>query len=324
MKRLRSITAAATAAVTVCGVLVMTMSPASAGSKPNPRNDPNTAVASDGSTFTPSEASTNLRGVDSFTGTGVAVKGAASVAPAESGTTVEHADNGQETVIGVDNRVQITATTSFPYRAIVYITRDGSRWCTGWMINANTVATAGHCVAPGGTGAFYSSTFRVYPGRNGASTPYGSCSVKRLHSVSGWVSSGDERYDYGALKLNCTVGNSTGWFGFWWQSASLNGLPTTISGYPVDKASGTMWRSTDQVRVTQDRQIFYLNDTLNGMSGSPVYQNRSAGSSFCVGQCSMAIHAYGFHGGSPHSTNNHGTRITEPVFNNLISWRNAA
>ncbi|WP_420121357.1 trypsin-like serine peptidase [Nakamurella sp.] len=324
MKRLRTITAAATAAITVCAALVMTVSPASAGSKPKPSNDPNTAVASDGSTSTAPEFSTNLRGVNSFAGTGVTVKGTESAPPAESGTTVEHAENGQESVIGADNRVQITATTSFPYRAIVHITRDGNGWCTGWMINSNTVATAGHCVAPGGTGAFYGGTFRVYPGRNGASIPYGSCTARRLHSVSGWVSSGDERYDYGALKLNCTVGNSTGWFGFWWQSASLTGLPTTISGYPGDKAFGTLWRSTDQVRVTQDRQIFYQNDTIGGMSGSPVYQNRAAGSSFCVGQCSMAIHAYGVHGSSPHSTNNHGTRITEPVFNNLISWRNAA
>lgn len=324
MKRSRSITAAATAAVMVCATLLMTMTPASAGSKPKPSNDPNTAVASDGSTYTAPEANTKLRGVNSFAGTGVAGNGAEGVAPAESGTTVEHAANGQETVIGTDNRVQITGTTTFPYRAVVHITRDGNGWCTGWLINANTVATAGHCVAPGGTGAFYGGTFRVFPGRNGASTPYGSCTARRLHSVSGWVSSGDERYDYGSLKLNCTVGNSTGWFGFWWQSASLTGLSTTISGYPGDKAFGTMWRSTDQVRVTQDRQIFYLNDTAGGMSGSPVYQNRASGSAYCVGQCSMAIHAYGLHGGSPHSTNNHGTRITEAVFNNLISWRNAA
>ncbi len=311
--------AAAAAAVTVCAALAMTTSSASAKEKPS--QDPNTAVASDGSTYTAPEA--NVTGVNSFRGTG-AVSGAESAPPAgESGTTVQHA-NGQESVIGVDSRVRITGTTAYPYRAVVHITRNGSGWCTGWMINANTVATAGHCVAPGGTGAFYTGTFRVFPGRNGASIPFGSCTARRLYSVNGWVTSGSELYDYGALKLNCTVGNSTGWFGFWWQSASLTGLSATTSGYPGDKPFGTMWRSTDRIRVTQDRQLFYQMDTIGGQSGSPVYQNRPAGSSFCVGQCAMAIHAYGLHGGAPHSTNNHGTRITQPVFNNLISWRNAA
>jgi len=321
MKRFRSITAAAAAAVTVCAALVMSTSPASAD-EARPLLDPNAAVSSDGTTSTAPEA--NVTGVNSFAGTGATVRGDQGRAPAaESGTTARHG-NGQETVIGADSRVQINGTTASPYRAVVHITRDGSGWCTGWMINANTVATAGHCVAPGGTGSFYDGTFRVYPGRNGASTPYGSCTARRLSSVSGWVGSGDERYDYGALKLNCTVGNSTGWFGFWWQSASLTNLSTTISGYPGDKAFGTMWRSRDQVRVTQERQIFYLNDTIGGMSGSPVYQNRAAGSSFCSGQCAMGIHAYGLHDAAPHSNNNHGTRITQPVFNNLIAWRNAA
>ena len=321
MKRLRI--AAAAAAVTVCAALAMTTGPASAKDKDKDKDkDPHTVIASDGSTYTAPEA--NVSGVNSSAGTGEAVSGAESGAPAdESGTTDQHG-NGQETVIGADGRVQITGTTTFPYRAVVHITRNGNGWCSGWMINANTVATAGHCVAPGGTGAFYSGTFRVFPGRNGASTPYGSCTARRLYSVSGWVSSGDETYDYGALKLDCTVGNSTGWFGFWWQSATLTGLSATTSGYPADKPFGTMWRSIDQVRVTHDRQIFYLNDTFNGQSGSPVYQNRPSGSSFCVGQCAMGIHAYGLHGSSPHSTNNHGTRITQPVFNNLVNWRNAA
>jgi len=319
MKRFRF--AAAATAVTICAALAITTSPASAKDKDKKNDDPHMVIASDGSSYSAPEA--NVSGVNGAAGTG-AVSGAESAAPAgESGTTVEHG-NGQETVIGTDGRVRITGTTTFPYRAVVHITRDGNGWCSGWMINANTVATAGHCVAPGGTGAFYTGTFRVFPGRNGASTPYGSCTARRLYSVNGWVGSGDETYDYGALKLNCTIGNSTGWFGFWWQSGTLTGLSATTSGYPGDKPFGTMWRSIDQIRVTHDRQLFYLNDTIGGQSGSPVYQNRAAGSSFCSGQCVMGIHAYGLHGGAPHSTNNHGTRITQAVFNNLMSWRSAA
>jgi glutamyl endopeptidase len=73
------------------------------------------------------------------------------------------------------------------------------------------------------------------------------------------------------------------------------------------------------VRVTQERRVFYQNDTFRGDSGAPVYYNRSG-----CGFCSMAVHAYGTYNGPPFSTNNHGTRITQPVFNNLIAWRNAS
>jgi glutamyl endopeptidase len=203
----------------------------------------------------------------------------------------------------------------------VLITFSAGR-CTGWMFGRNTVITAGHCVSPGNNTGFYPvGSFRMFPGRNGVSSPFGSCTAKSLHSVTGWTISGNEQFDYGAIKLNCTVGNTTGWFGAWWQSASLTGLFSRVSGYPGDKPL-TQWQSTDSIRVTQTNQIFYQNDTLGGNSGGPVWQNRGTGSSFCVGQCVMGIHAYGLHGIVPHSNNNHGKRITQTTFNNLIFWRN--
>jgi V8-like Glu-specific endopeptidase len=186
-----------------------------------------------------------------------------------------------ESIIGSDNRVQVTATTTFPYRAIVLITFSAGR-CTGWLVGPDLVVTAGHCVHSGGSSGDWYSDYRVYPGRKGSSSPYGSCTAKRLYSVQGWTVSNNEQYDYGAVKLNCTIGNTVGWFGAWWQSASLTGLPITVSGYPGDKPL-THWRSTGNVAVTQTRQIFYKNDTAAGQSGAPVFQNRAAGSSFWVG-----------------------------------------
>ena len=157
MKRYRLITAGAASTIMVCAALLMTTSPASADANAKPKGDPHAVVASDGSTYTAPEA--NVSGVNSFAGSGVTVNGAERVAPAESGTTTKHGDNGQESVLGSDGRVRITGTTSSPYRAVVHITRDGNGWCTGWMINADTVATAGHCVSPGSTGGFYNGTF---------------------------------------------------------------------------------------------------------------------------------------------------------------------
>ena len=219
-------------------------------------------------------------------------------------------------IIGADTRTRVNPTTAYPARAIALITFNGGS-CTGWFIGKDTVVTAGHCVHSGGPGGAWRSNVRVYPGRNAASSPYGSCTAKRLYSVTGWTGSSSETSDYGAIKLNCTVGNTVGWFGFFWQSATLNGLSTTVAGYPDDKAF-QQWKSTATVAATQTRQVFYKNDTRPGQSGAPVYYNKAG-----CGQCSMGIHAYGVHGSSPHSTNNHATRITQEVFNFLVSWRDA-
>lgn len=301
--------------------------------------NPHTPVSSDGRALPMAEKLPANARLDSFEGfgpqdlvtrfedTGAAADGAEPV-PAGALDFLEALNlpgigrGSLESIIGSDNRVQVTNTTSFPYRAIALITFSAGR-CTGWFVGPDTVVTAGHCVHSGGPGGNWYSNYRVYPGRKGSSSPYGSCTAKRLYSVTGWVNSSDEQYDYGAVKLNCTVGNTVGWFGAWWQSASLNGLPITVSGYPGDKPL-THWRSTGNVAVTQTRQVFYKNDTAAGQSGAPVFQNRSAGSNFCTGYCVLGIHTTGLHGGNPHNQNNHATRHTQDVINNIATWRNAS
>ena len=305
----------------VASLLVAAATPAIAASG-------HAAVSDDGTEAVAPNYSASSQGVSGFVGSGTV-----RLEPAESTAEFERILNskpmsapaGAESIIGPDNRFRITATTTFPHRAVALITFDppgpGTSRCTGWLISRNTVITAGHCLAAAGSGTFYPrSTYRIYPGRNGSSSPFGFCTAASLHSVGGWVNSGSELFDYGAIRLNCNIGNTIGFFGWWWQAASLNGLFTRVSGYPGDKPL-THWQSTDSVRVTQTRQIFYLNDTLGGNSGGPVWQNRSSTASFCRGACGMAIHAYGLHGSSPHSTHNHGTRIVQAVHNNFCLWR---
>lgn len=217
-------------------------------------------------------------------------------------------------VIGPDGRVRVTNTTSYPYRAIVQIVRvsGGSTWgCTGWLIGKDTVATAGHCVAPGSGGTFYpASSITVYPGKNGTSTPYGSCKPRRLYSVTGWTQSGSEHHDYGAIKLNCTIGDRVGWFGYFKTASSLTGRAARVTGYPCDKTFGTMWTMGGSITASNTTKVFYKMDTYGCQSGSPVYETRSSG------PFGMGIHAYG-------GTSNSGTRINSTVFTNLSNWKNA-
>lgn len=213
---------------------------------------------------------------------------------------------GIDSVIGTDTRYRINSTTSFPYRAIVHVT-SSIGGCSGWMIGPDTVATAGHCLHNGN----WASNVQVYPGRNGSSLPYGSCSATTLYSVVGWTQNRNRDYDYGAIKLNCNVGNSTGWFGFGWKSASHNGEAEYIVGYPGDKSYGTMWRGNGTITISQSRRLYYNTDTFGGQSGSAVWNTVQCS------VCAVAIHAYGVDG----TGYNGGTRINEAVFNNLISWR---
>ncbi|MQA31261.1 MAG: trypsin-like serine protease [Luteitalea sp.] len=228
----------------------------------------------------------------------------------------------RETVLGFDSRQRVQPTTKYPQRATAYITSSiGS--CTGWFAGPDLVVTAGHCVHTGGPGGSWANNVVVHPGRNDATSPYGSFAAQSLHSVIGWTNSSNEEYDYGAINLTSNIGNTVGWYGYYWQTASLDNAPAIINGYPGDKASGTQWVGADKVRATTTRQVFYKVDTFGGMSGSPMWEDRPIGSPFCAnGPCAFGIHAYGTHGAAPHNANNHGTRIRQAVFNNIVNWVN--
>jgi glutamyl endopeptidase len=226
----------------------------------------------------------------------------------------------QESVIGDDSRYRIYPSESgYPERAIgqITFTKGGQNFiCTGWMYSKDTVGTAGHCVHSGGPSGVWHTNVKFYPGKNGASLPFGFCTAKRLSSVDGWVKSKLDTYDYGAIKLNCNVGNNTGWFGIFWQNATLAGFPVQVSGYPGDKTAGTQWSTSGDIGVSEAKKSRYKHDSYGGQSGGPVFQTDRIGPS-CNGPCVNSIHAYGVQNGW-----NSGTRINQEVYNNLILWRN--
>jgi glutamyl endopeptidase len=228
-----------------------------------------------------------------------------------------------ESIIGTDSRKQITNTRVYPARATAQIlfkqrTSDSGYYlCTGWLVNKNTLVTAGHCVATGdGSALFAKSTYVIAPGKNGNTAPYGVCGAKTLYTNATWKASANDQYDYAVIKLDCNVGTTTGWYGYS-KAVALNN-PITVEGYPGDKPSGTQWKMAGKVTVLQARRVFYTIDTFGGQSGSPVW--RKIGTT-CTA-CGIAIHAYGTGGSGVTLHNNHGTRITTPVFQNITTWKN--
>lgn len=223
-----------------------------------------------------------------------------------------------ETVHGPDDRVQITNTAIYPWRAhasLLIAAADNSVWIgTGWFIGSHTLMTAGHVVyiknsgVPGRDG--WVKSINVMPGRNGSTLPYGSVTSTNFRSVDGWVNSGNENYDYGAIIIPTELGNTVGWFGFGvYSDSDLRSATGNISGYPGDKPAGTQWYAYRQIASVNSLKVYYDIDTVGGQSGSAVYRIINGE------RYGIAIHAYGG------ATTNSGTRIITPVYNNMVAWK---
>jgi V8-like Glu-specific endopeptidase len=221
-----------------------------------------------------------------------------------------------EVIIGTDDRVRISPTTSFPWRAVCALritAQDNTKWIgTGWLVAPRTVITAGHCVYMHDHGGWPKS-IEVIPGLNDSQRPFGSCTGTTFRSVVGWVNSKQREYDYGAIILptNCRPGDKTGVFGFavkdnpYLMNAYLN-----LSGYPGDKGGNQQWFMARRAKSVAPRVIYYEIDTMGGQSGSPVWV-KVGNARYAVG-----IHTNGLISG------NSATRIVQPVFNNIQAWKN--
>ena len=234
-------------------------------------------------------------------------------------------------VIGSDQRVLQSPTTSFPFRGVVklFVTYQNDPTvpkkkvfgCTGNMIGSFHVLTAGHCIfKQQGVGAFpnifgWADSVVVVPGLDGFTKPFGQTSVtKPLRTFKAWTNDADIEGDIALITLNqmFTVGS----FGLAYPSVNtLDGaLVAYIIGYPGDMGS-PLGRQEAFVPggggiTDYDSEIdFYQIDTNNGQSGAGVY-------SFFNGKRSIiAVH----HGGC--ASENCGARINSSKHAIIRGWQ---
>ncbi|UWQ32464.1 S8 family serine peptidase [Leisingera sp. M527] len=221
------------------------------------------------------------------------------------------------TVHGADDRIQITQTHNYPWRAhasLLITARDGSRWIgTAWFIGPHTLVTAGHVVyitnSPVPERNGWVRHIDVMPGRNGTDLPYDIVKSEIFHSVVGWADNGDPQYDYGAITIPTNLGEQVGTIGFGVLSnAEILAAHGNLSGYPGDKSAGTQWYHHNRIASVSTRKVYYDIDTAGGQSGSAVYRIHDGE------RTAFGIHAYGG------ATTNSATRITTPVHQNFIHW----
>lgn len=222
-------------------------------------------------------------------------------------------------VIGKDKRKAILDTTQYPNSAVVQFyfevpSEEGFFGCSGAMISESVLLTAGHCVMSAGR---WHRNFVIYPGRNAAVAPFGSCKIKRVFALAGWgrpISDVDASdHDLGAIQLDCDVGLRTGWFGvgIFEEERSPS---TSLLGYPCDLTpAGRQYVSKDKVRGQTDHRVYYKNDTFGCQSGAPVFVGKEDATV-------RLIHTQGAPDSGNWRKHNSGVKITQEKLDVLHAW----
>ena len=223
-------------------------------------------------------------------------------------------ENGDQIngIVGSDDRVKVGNTAVGPWCNTVKLLIKGadnkSYMGSGFMIGPNSVATAGHCVYNTDWNG-WAKSITVIPALNGTTQPYGSATSYNLECGGDWYNSNYNQDDWGVIRINANLGNSTGWLGLRWQSSSYNGSTVKAVGYPsTDKTH--MYYGSGKVKSSSARTLSGDWDLSGGQSGGPVHIYYSS-----TGYTAVGINRGG---GSTYSDC---LRIDEWIYNKLMSYR---
>jgi glutamyl endopeptidase len=246
----------------------------------------------------------------------------------------------EKKVIGADNRKPIADTKVKPYSTIatLLISFPGTKatgLCTGSMIGADAVLTAGHCVYNAKYGGF-ASNIRVipgtYPNASGKpAEPFGSTSGRKLYVPSAYRSATSfwqrEPHDYAVVRIHAALGTKTGVRTVTTMATPKVGRFVRLTGYHGDLCKAPpctptgdafiMHTSTDQIRQLFTGVFNHYADSFGGSSGAPLTSDGvDAGKIF-------AVHVAGLANPSTGAEWNMGVLITKTAYTNIQTWRTA-
>jgi len=201
-------------------------------------------------------------------------------------------DDRSLVILGEDTRSRVTTTNRYPYSTIMELDYGGGQGgCTATVVSRKAALTAGHCVFEGGQ---FFNIARGVPGRDDGSEPFGSWAVDYMTTFETWKADEPRNYDVAVIVFQANAdgkypGDVVGAMGM--GRPTLNKLePTTVTGYPVDKADGQMWTSGACPGPWRMDSIdffgFHVCDTKAGNSGSAILDLRT--------NIAYGVHGYGF------------------------------
>ncbi len=169
---------------------------------------------------------------------------------------------------------------------------DGWYVCSGTLIDARTVLTAGHCINEGSNGAWADQVY-VFPGyenddgSNGGTPytdeqdwPFGSGVASGFISWTSWTQSGDFNYDQAYIRLDRPIGMITGAFGYGYSTSCTTFTSTYTwnnASYPAESAYGwngnfMYYRFGTFDSCPSSNRAQYDSAGYGGMSGSSNYR----------------------------------------------------
>lgn len=198
---------------------------------------------------------------------------------------------------GDRSRVPKAKLTQKPFRGITLITVGDRVVCTGFVIGANKVATAAHCLVQNAAAGNYAlkpglpDRVRVYRGFSQAvgGSAYRACGVSKVWAHAKFVKggradkvAGSEAHDYAVLTTKCRFPKNA--ILRTWATENGDGMLTSgqkirAVGYPADgrfpAMNGlNMWRTEGRVRPAafDPRYLRFTGFVASGMSGGPVWR----------------------------------------------------
>jgi V8-like Glu-specific endopeptidase len=192
------------------------------------------------------------------------------------------ADAASRNIVGPDNRVQISKTTTYPYTAIGYLqmeNKKGEVWsCTAALIGPKTAITAANCLYNHGEDGGWREKVVFWPAVNGEdNAPYGGFDYDTEYVFQAYITDFDGsydgiwQYDVGLVTFKDPIGDTLGYLGY--TGEDIGDFQGTLVGYHDDKPAFTMWKSTCNVLAENisPADIVHDCDSTNGTDGAPLY-----------------------------------------------------
>lgn len=176
--------------------------------------------------------------------------------------------------------------TTFPISTVgkLFFTQNGLNYvCSASIVNANTIATAGHCVHAGNNSAAgWSSNFVFCPSHNASGCVNGSWGWVYAATSGQWYQSGLPDRDYACISTNqpggVQVGVSRGWTGRAWNFPTRQlefalGYPQAapFNGQQIQSTVSTEWYEQNFAADAPTNHLskYIGSDQTGGSSGGP-------------------------------------------------------